>query len=351
MTHAPAEIVPPGLSSHLCDTYGLAVTTISSVPKGEDADAYCATTTTGDRYFVRVEHGRRDNRLEVALAASAALRVQGDLHAVVAPLPTTQGAMTSRLGVLTVALFPYVDGATATDFPLGEPDWQRLAAFMATLHASDIPRGIGALPRETFANPFAATIRRTLQRAASTDTWSLPCQQPAAALLLANRADLELMLTGFARLGDLARRLGSAMVLTHGDPNLSNVLRDNLGALHVIDWGGLGLGPRERDLMAFTEERFAIFLEGYLARAGLVRLHLDLFAFYALRWVLQEIADYGSRLLLEPVDAEGQAHAWRELQPYLPIPHAALAADHEAVRQTFAPFERTGQVTLHPGTP
>ena len=113
----------------------------------------------------------------------------------------------------------------------------------------------------------------------------------------------------------------------------------------------LGLGPRERDLMAFTEERFASFLEGYLAQAGPVRLHLDLFAFYALRWVLQEIADYGSRLLLEPVDAEGQAHAWRELQPYLPIPHAALATDHEAVWQTLAPCERTGQVTLHAGTP
>ena len=351
MSIVPAEMASPGLASHLHSAYGLPITTIAGVPKGEDADAYCATATTGERYFVRVEHGHRDDRLAVALAASAELRAQGGLHAVVAPLPTRQGAVTSRLGDLTVALFPYVDGATATDFPLGEPDWQRLAAVMATLHASDIRRGIGALPRETFANPFAATIRRTLQRAASTDTWSLPCQQQAAALPLANRADLEVTLTGFARLGDLARRLGSAMVLTHGDPNLSNVLRDNLGALHVIDWGGLGLGPRERDLMAFTEERFAIFLEGYLARAGLVRLHLDLFAFYALRWVLQEIADYGSRLLLEPVDAEGQAHAWRELQPYLPIPHAALATDHEAVWQTLAPCERTGQVTLHAGTP
>ena len=98
--------------------------------------------------------------------------------------------------------------------------------------------------------------------------------------------------------------------------------------------------------MAFTGDRFASFLAAYLDHAGPVRIHLDLFTFYAMRWVLQEIADYSSRLLLEPRDADGEAHAWQELQPYLPIPHAAIAADRDAVQQKLVPFVRSGLVTL-----
>lgn len=150
----------------------------------------------------------------------------------------------------------------------------------------------------------------------------------------------------FERLGEEARRQVPSLVPTHGDPNLSNILRDDMGALWVIDWGWLGLGPRERDLMAFTGDRFASFLEAYLAHAGPVPLHLDLLTFYRVRWVLQEIADYASRLLLTPGDADDLAHAWQELQPYLPIPHDAIAADRDAVQQALAPFVCTGQVTL-----
>jgi spectinomycin phosphotransferase len=247
---------------------------------------------------------------------------------------------------LTVAVFPFVDGTTASDCSFSDPDWRRLAAMMAALHASEMPGSACPLPRETFANPFAATIRHALQRAASTDAWPSARQRQTAALLRAHRADLEETMARFARLGEQARRLAPSLVPTHGDPNLSNVLLDATGALWLIDWGGLGLGPRERDLFAFTGDRFASFLEAYLARTGPVQLHLDLFAFYSTRWVLQEIADYTSRLLLTPGDAEAQAHAWQELQPYLPVPYAALAADHDAVQRALAPIVRTGLVYL-----
>ncbi len=348
MSMASAEIGPSGLAAHLHAAYGLAIAAIASVPKGEDADDYRATTGAGQRYFVRAQPARTATRLEAALAASAALRVQGDFPGIVAPLPTVHGAFTSRVGDTIVAVFPFVDGTTATDQVFSEADWQRLAAIMAALHASELPRGGGVLPRETFGNPFASTIRHALQRAASTEAWPSPLQRQAAALLRAQHAEIAAMLAQFARLGEQARRLAPSLVVTHGDPNLSNILRDATGDLWLIDWGGLGLGPRERDLMAFTGDRFASFLEAYLAHTGPVRLHHDLFAFYSARWVLQEIADYAAPLLLAPGDADAQAHAWRELQPYLPIPHAAIAADHAAVQRALAPFVRAGLVRPGP---
>jgi hypothetical protein len=55
-----------------------------------------------------------------------------------------------------------------------------------------------------------------------------------------------------------------------------------------------------------------------------VRLHRTLFAFYFYRWAVQEIADYTARILADPGDADAEAYAWKELQPYLPTQHAAL---------------------------
>ena len=351
MNSASISNVPAGLASHLHDAYGLAITSIAAVPKGEDADAYRATASDGEQYFVRVEPGRTGDQLEVALAAAATLRDHCGLTCIVGSLPTTQGTFTSRLAASTVAVFPFVDGVTAYDRSISEPDWSRLATMIAALHTHETLPGVSALPRETFANPFAATIRHAVQRAATMDAWPSSVQEMAAELLLAHRADIEQVMRQFEHLGERCRNLSPELVVTHGDPNLSNVLLDDAGTLWLIDWGGLGLGPRERDLFAFTGDRFAGFLETYLDRAGPVRLHLDLFDFYAIRWVLQEIADYSSHLLIAPAEAEAQAHAWRELQPYLPIPHAALAADRDAVHLALAPFVRSGLVTVFPPTP
>lgn len=171
-----AAIVPCGLAAHLHAAYGLTITSITPVPKGEDADAYRATSRAGERYFVRVEQGRTEDHLEIALAASAVLQEARGLEAIVVSLPTRQGAFTSRFGSATVALFPFVDGTTANDRSFSKLDWQRVAEIMAALHGSEPRGGVRALPHESFANPFAPTVRHALKRAAGTDAWPSPLQ-------------------------------------------------------------------------------------------------------------------------------------------------------------------------------
>lgn len=344
-----AEFVPLGLTAHLREAYGLPIATIDRVPKGEDADAYRAITIDGTPYFVRVQRGGPEVQMDVALAATAVLHAQCGLTAVVAPLPTTRGAFTSRLATSTVAVFPFIRGTSAYDHELGNADWQRLATIVAAVHDSGASCRLPALPREAYDNPFAATIRNALQRADSAGVRWSPVQHQMAALLQAERADLEATMQQFARLGDQARLLAVDMVPTHGDPNLANVLQSDAGSLHLIDWGELAFGPRERDLMFFTGDRFAAFTQTYLAQTRSPRLHLDLFAFYLYRWALQEIADYTTRLLLETNDVDTRTHAWQEVQPYLPVPHAAIAAEVEAVRQALTPFARDGRLDLRTG--
>jgi spectinomycin phosphotransferase len=346
MKVASSAISSSALASHLRSRYGLSITTLACTPKGEDADAYRASASGGEQYFVRVQRGTEDVRQDAVYAALERLRADCALPAIVAPLRTRQGRFISRLEQYAVAVFPFIDGTTAFDTTLSETQWRQLAAIMAALHTSGNRCIVPALPHETFANPFAVSIDKVMQRATSTFTPTSSEQTQVLALLREQRADLERTLQRFDHLGEQARRLALLEVPTHGDPNLANVLIDRTGSLHLVDWGELALAPRERDLTFFTGERFAAWLEAYLEQTGRVRLHLELFTFYLYRWVLQEIACYTSRILLEPSEELERAHAWQELQPYLPIPHASIATGVDALRQTLIPFVTAGRVDV-----
>jgi spectinomycin phosphotransferase len=326
--------------------YGLSITTLAVTPKGEDADAYRATASGGEQYFVRVQRGTEDVRQEATYAALEMHRADCAMPAIVAPLRTTQGCFISRLEQYAVAVFPFIDGTTAFDTTLSETQWRQLAAIITALHTSGDPCVVPALPHETFANPFAVPINEVMRRATSTFAPTSSEQTQVLAQEREQRADLERTLQRFDHLGEQARWLALPKVPTHGDLNLANVLIDRTRSLHLVDWGELALAPRERDLTFFTGERFAAWLEAYFEHTGRVRLHLELFTFYLYRWVLQEIACYTSRILLEPSEELEQAHAWQELQPYLPIPHASIAMGVDAVHQTLIPFMTAGRVDV-----
>ncbi|MGH7866509.1 MAG: phosphotransferase family protein, partial [Candidatus Dormibacteraceae bacterium] len=125
-------------------------------------------------------------------------------------------------------------------------------------------------------------------------------------------------------------------VWTHGDPNLDNWLVDPHGNLHLVDWGELALAPPERDLFAFTGHRFPAFWECYQNARGRLLLRLDAFAFYFYRWTLQEIADYGTRLLFRTGAPSDAAHAWAQLQHYLPVRHESIAKELGRLRDALS---------------
>ncbi len=134
-------------------------------------------------------------------------------------------------------------------------------------------------------------------------------------------------------MADRARQLTGDWVLTHGDPNLDNFLKDKAGRLHLTDWGEVALGPPERDLFMFTGESFEIFLRPYVRVRTDVALHPEIFAFYFYRWTMQEIADYTARILFGDMGPVEDEHAWAELQPYLPIQHDSIALSVQALKE------------------
>lgn len=315
--------------------YGLKVSTLTFLPLGEEAYAFAGYTPEGPRYFVRAQHMLRATALEETYAIIYALHTQAGLTQVVAPYPRVQGTFTIRFGSYIVAVFPFIEGHTLHDQQPSNEDVVQAATLLAAIHNSNSATSFTVRKRETFDNPFEPAIVHALKAVDELQAVN-DYQQCVLDLLAAEYDDIQAALQHMRQLQIQAQLLEFDWVLTHGDPNLANLLKDCQGVIHLTDWGEISWGPPERDLSAFTGrgEQSEIFLRQYAQARGSIRLHLDLFAFYFYRWTMQEIADYTTRILFQEMGATEDEHAWAELQDYLPIRHTGIATALQELQST-----------------
>jgi aminoglycoside phosphotransferase (APT) family kinase protein len=328
MQSASPELDQAVLVQRIRSEYAVNVSQLTFLPKGEEAYTYLARTTAGERYFVRVQDTARTPTLESIYQLTHALQQQTGLSPVVAPLATPGGRLAIRLGAFLVALFPYIEGASLWEQGAMPGDLAQAGKIVASLHERGAAVAPAHWPRETFANPFRLPIEAAIECAIQFSLEEDLHQRQVIERLVAAQSDIEETFARMEHLQTAVLRLPIDWVLTHGDPNLDNFLKDEQGKLHLTDWGELAWGPPERDVFAFIHlgEGFATFLRKYATRRPHVRLHVELFAFYSYRWAMQEIADYAPRILSGELYGQARDHAWTKLQEYLPIPHAAIDA-------------------------
>ena len=305
--------------------YGLNLQSIAFLPRGEDAYSYVAEDDKGTRYFVRAQSQGRGAPEDSVYAFVHSLHNTGRLSAAVAAHRSLEGSFTLRYGQYVVAVFPFIQGETLYARGASEDDLAAVARIVAALHESATGTGCVPLTKETFDNPFKDPILAALRVIDSPDQPCDAVQWELRKLLVAERADILKALHEYEDLGRIARASTSEWVITHGDPNLDNFLRDGEGQLHLTDWGEVALGPPERDLFAFTGADFPAFLGPYTRARTRARPNIDILAFYIFRWCVQEIADYTMRIMVQDVRPEEREHAWVELRPYLPIQREHIA--------------------------
>lgn len=330
------------LKQRVTDAYGLDIITLDFLPKGEEVRSanYVAEGKDGRRFLVKAQETGDAQALETVYEVLHAVHEYAGMWQVVAPVRSKSSAFVGRMGAHVIAVFPYIEGTSIweTHRPFAGDVVTRAALLIAGLHRSRAALDASLLrrtPREAFDHPFAEPIRRALATLESLAGSANEYQRQLRQLLLAEQRDLLATLEKMELFRRELTTLATELVVTHGDPNLANILVDGQGNLHLIDWGELALGPPERDLMFFTGPSFESFLRQYWAAYGAVRLHRNLFAFYHYRWAVQEIADFTTRILFRNTTCIEDEHAWAELQPYLPIQHreieASMAATGEAV--------------------
>ena len=135
----------------------------------------------------------------------------------------------------------------------------------------------------------------------------------------ARQPELRNLIEVTTRLGYDLRRRELSYVLCHGDIHEDNILLADSGRKYIIDWDNAILAPKERDLFFFGENND--YLTGYFGNLDETRpispLSVDPYVidYYVLEWALQEIYDYGSRILFDmKFDQEGRLDAWQQFQ-------------------------------------
>lgn len=313
------------LRDHLNKKYGKGIGTIVFMPGGEDSYNFLGTSCSGEKLVARLQPNVKGRDLEKSLCLASVLRRQSDLQLIVSALPTLTGTLTDSIECFQIALFPFIEGHTAHLRPVDDHIMSKLGSLLATIHShTQLIQGL-APPVETFGNPFQQTLLKAINWAHSPSQPSNRCQQDAKKLIRSEADELTGFIERFDNLGNGVRALSSQFVVTHGDPNLDNVIVSHDETLHLIDWGAIGCGPRERDLSSYSANRLETILTGYYETEQSFILHPDLFQFYQYRWCLQEIADYTQRLISGTTSSVEADYALAELQAYLPLPHNEFA--------------------------
>ncbi|MFN8439384.1 MAG: phosphotransferase [Caldilineaceae bacterium] len=319
------------LIRRLRDEYGLVIEQLTFVPKGEESYGYIATSTSGQRYFVKVHsfvEGYDEAQLEQLKRPYQVVYQLVNTHGldyIVAPLPTRSGEVVTRFGDFTVAVFDYVVGDGLTLTAPQQQDWQQIGKLIAALHSDTrklltTRHSLADIPEEPFAIGFKSWLLDVLAATEQKLRINDDIRQQAWQLLK-HEKDLVLQcLLRAEKLADKAQQQSYNPALTHGDLAYENILALSDGRLVIIDWGKLLKAPVERDLLDFWGANFEKVVTYYLINCDpMPELHSEILDYYLARNQLVQIADYGSWLLLEDAAPEDLDHAWAQLQKLFPL--------------------------------
>ncbi|WP_226530676.1 phosphotransferase [Metabacillus niabensis] len=310
------------------DNYQIgSICSINFFPKGEGGYCYSIKTNRHNHYFIKAQRSNEHVDFSNSIRAVSDLRYKYKKDYVVAPIQTSQQKSIVTFDNMLISLYPFIHGTSLYETSEFTSHLEQIAKTLADFHNVSIHND--QLPKETFQNPFEKIILHLLNVAEKQDFSSNKCKRETASLFIKERKDLEFILEKMRTVQKQFSQRQFKQTITHGDPNFSNILRGPDEKLYFIDWGEIAFAPVERDLMFFLEVDgkpldFEQFISTYLKNRPDTIIHPEIVEFYLYRWCLQEIADYGYRLLVENNGEEEDEHSLKELQPYLPIPHLTI---------------------------
>ena len=327
------------LLEQLSIAYGLPLQSITFFPEGEDSYGYVIASETGEKYFAKSSTSVPNSCLQVA----SLLRHQGNISGIVAPLETQNGELSVPWQDFRVSLFPFIEGKSRWDLwkvgkDFTDTELSQTAALLATIHGSTDALAFNSLTVAKYDLPLRHELHPVLE-APEKILARNGYQKRLLEAIVQYRSEVLQTLERYDSLGRLAMARQTPFVITHGDPTPGNLILDTENRLHLIDWDGVCLGPPEKDLVSFTGERFEIVLEAYLTkRQSDVSLHTDIFGFYIYEWTLNEIRDYGTKILFKNDDVQQNEYDWESLQDYLPPDQALMEDGIAAVQDTLGRY-------------
>ena len=328
------------LLQNLSTAYTLPLQSITFFPEGEDSYGYIVVSETGKKYFAKASTSVPNSCLHVA----SLLRDQCNISGIVAPLETQGGALSVSWQNFRVSLFPFIEGKSRWDLwkvgkDFTDTELSQTGELLATIHGCSDTIASNDLTVAKYDLPLRHELHTVLEASGKKIASQNQYQKQLLEALAQHRSEILQTLERYDDLGRSAEALQTRFVITHGDPTPGNLILDTENRLHLIDWDGVCLGPPEKDLVSFTGKRFEVVLERYLTeRQSDVSLHADIFGFYIYEWTLNEIRDYGTKILFKNDDAKQNEYDWESLQDYLPPDQELMEDGIRAIQRTLTQY-------------
>jgi spectinomycin phosphotransferase len=188
---------------------------------------------------------------------------------------------------------------------MGDDQWREFGSTLQAVHSSGLADDLrDRLPVETFALPSSALVRHILDLIETTE-FENPVAARFAAFWQEHSTRIDEMV---ARAEALGRRLQSRSfdhVLCHADIHAANILVGDDGQIHLIDWDGPMIAPRERDLLFVVGSRIARVVEPweeewFFAGYGPVDIDPEALIYYRYERIVQDLGEIGRSVLLDP---------------------------------------------------
>ncbi len=295
------ELDETRIAACLLANYGLEAAAITFLPLGYDAAAavYRVVSADGAVWFCKVRFGAlREPVLQVPRAL-----LDIGIRNVLAPVPTRSSALWCALDDAAVVLHPFIDGDNAMEHGLTNAQWREFGATLRAIHDSGLAeRFRDALPRETFSLPSAAAARQMLAEAANGHGESVAAAR-LAAFLRERSGQIDSIIARAEGLGVRLRAKPFVYVLCHADIHAANILVNDGGQIHLIDWDNPLIAPRERDLLFVVGSRIArdvlpreeaLFFTGY----GPVTIDTDALIYYRYERMIEDIGEFAKSVFL-----------------------------------------------------
>jgi spectinomycin phosphotransferase len=296
----------PAIATCLSSAYGLEVASFRFIRSHDShAAAYEVRCRDGGSRFLKARFGPVD---EPALLVPRALSEAG-IAGVLSPIPTRSSGVWEPLGALSLVLYPFVAGTSAMAVGMSDAQWRSFGRTLRLVHDSSVaPRFSDRLPVETFTLPSAVSVRLLLSRAHDREAGSSVGDR-LAHFLRHSGPKILAMLDRAEELGATLRSRPFELVLCHGDIHAANILVEEAGPVHLVDWDGPVVAPRERDLLFVVGARVArevlpreeqLFFEGY----GPVEISADALRYYRYERVIEDIGSYGHSVFEDSTASE-----------------------------------------------
>jgi spectinomycin phosphotransferase len=277
-------------------------------------------SSQGSRFFVTIDDLNHKawlgdtpdsvfDGLRRAFDTALALRREGGLRFVIAPLPTVERETVRRIGGrYAISLFPYVQGAAGRfggerrSIEHGE-----VLDVLVKLHGATA--SLPTTPRREIGLPARSSLEEAL--AESDGEWrGGPFAEPARKWLASHSSDLRRRLKDFDRLVEAVTAAGNELVVTHGETHPGNFMRSD-EQLVLVDWDTVALAPPERDLWQLATAE-GDRLAGYTAATGR-EVDQAAMSLYRLGWDLKDAAEYIDLFRSEHRRTADTEKAWRGL--------------------------------------